>query len=95
MSLIFEFLTLKIPNKFVHKVHKNENGQFCYKIKIPRFKPRRGTKENAEKYLIGDKVLENGEIFFEVPDTGIGTGKGKIKMGDGIHDYVDLPYFIE
>ena len=54
-----------------------------------------GTRESAEMYLIGDSRLARGEIFFEVPDTGAGTGKGKIKMGDGIHDYSDLPYFIE
>ena len=57
--------------------------------------PRRGTRKSAENNLVGDNKLEEGEIFFEIPDTGAGTGKGKIKMGDGIHDYSDLPYFIE
>lgn len=59
------------------------------------FKPLRGTKKAAEELLSGETVLKYGEVFFEVPDTGVGTGAGKIKMGDGVHDYADLPYFLE
>jgi hypothetical protein len=58
-------------------------------------KPFRGTRKRAEEELVGDNKLQKGEVFFEVPDTGAGTGKGKIKMGDGKHNYSDLPYFIE
>lgn len=54
-----------------------------------RLRPYIGTKTEA-----GNKVLKNGEMFFEVPDTGIGTGAGKIKIGDGKTAYPDLPYFI-
>ena len=54
------------------------------------FRPRRGKKATAIANAI---VLKKGEIFFETPDNGIGTGPGKIKMGDGITTYEQLPYF--
>lgn len=56
------------------------------------FKPRRGKKATAISQNI---ILRSGEVFFEVPDTGVGTGKGKIKMGDGTTGYSSLPYFAE
>jgi len=56
------------------------------------FKPPRGTLSAALQQNI---KLKNGEIFFEVPDTGPGSGPGKIKMGDGETEYADLPYFLE
>ena len=56
------------------------------------FKPRRGKKSTA---ISQDIVLKNGEIFFEVPEEGVGSGKGKLKMGDGVTSYSDLPYFLE
>lgn len=56
------------------------------------FKPRRGKKATAISQNI---ILRSGEVFFEVPDTGVGTGKGKIKMGDGVTTYGNLPYFAE
>lgn len=55
------------------------------------FKPPRGTLSAALQQNI---KLKNGEIFFEVPDTGPGSGPGKIKMGDGETEYANLPYFI-
>ena len=57
-------------------------------------KPRRGTSTtmNTSK---ASTVLASGEIFFEVPATGMGTGPGKIKMGDGYTQYSALPYFME
>lgn len=54
-------------------------------------RPRRGKKATAESQNI---VLKRGEVFFEVPDGGVGTGEGKIKMGDGVTAYTDLPYFV-
>ena len=54
-------------------------------------KPRRGKKATAINQGI---ILKRGEIFFEVPDTGVGTGRGRIKIGDGSTSYGDLPYFI-
>ena len=52
-------------------------------------KPRRGTQSKAS-----DLVLQKGEIFFEIPTSGEGKGLGKIKMGDGVTPYSDLPYFL-
>lgn len=58
-------------------------------------RPRRGKKATAVAQLTASAPLKRGEIFFEVPDTGVGTGKGKIKMGDGTTAYASLPYFME
>ena len=55
-------------------------------------RPRRGKRSTAISKGI---VLKRGEIFFEVPDSGVGTGAGKIVMGDGTSAYEDLPYFNE
>ena len=53
-------------------------------------KPKRGKKSTA----IAQRIkLENGEIFFEMPETGVGTGEGNIKFGDGNTLYDELPYF--
>lgn len=57
-------------------------------------RPRRGKKATAEAQLTASAPLKRGEVFFEVPDTGVGTGAGKIKMGDGSTAYSALPYFI-
>ena len=56
-------------------------------------RPRRGKKSTAIAQLTSSNPLKRGEIFFEVPDEGVGTGAGKIKMGDGVTAYADLPYF--
>ena len=55
------------------------------------FKPRRGKKStmNGTK---ANTVLALGEMLFEVPDTGTGTGQSKAKMGDGTKAYSQLPY---
>lgn len=55
-------------------------------------RPRRGKKASATNQQL---VLKKGEIFFEVPDNGTGKGVGKIKMGDGVTQYGNLPYFFE
>lgn len=59
------------------------------------FKPRRGNLAMATSLLKGENKLKAGEMFFECPESGIGTGTGKIKMGDGVSDYEDLPYFLD
>ena len=59
------------------------------------FKPRRGNLAMATSLLKGENKLKSGEIFFECPDSGIGTGTGKLKMGDGVSDYDELPYFMD
>ena len=58
-------------------------------------RPRRGKKATATSQLTASAPLKRGEVFFEVPDTGVGTGAGKIKMGDGTTAYASLPYFLE
>lgn len=55
-------------------------------------KPRRGKKSTA---IASDIKLEKGEIFFEMPETGVGTGLGSIKFGDGNTIYRNLPYFFD
>ena len=55
-------------------------------------RPRRGKKSTAETQNI---VLKRGEIFFEAPETGVGTGAGRIKIGDGTTAYTSLPYFYD
>lgn len=58
-------------------------------------RPRRGKKATAIAQLTASAPLKRGEVFFEVPDAGTGTGAGKIKMGDGSTAYESLPYFLE
>ena len=55
-------------------------------------RPRRGKKSTAESQNI---ILKRGEVFFESPETGVGTGAGRIKIGDGTSTYSNLPYFLE
>lgn len=58
-------------------------------------RPRRGKKATAIAQLTASAPLKRGEVFFEVPDAGTGTGVGRIKMGDGSTAYESLPYFLE
>lgn len=55
-------------------------------------KPRRGTKTKMKSSRKSSLVLQEGEIFVECPDSGIGKGKCKIKIGDGVTAYALLPY---
>ena len=54
-----------------------------------KLRPRRSTKTEWD---IINPVLKEGEFVFEVPDTGVGTGLSKAKIGDGYRKYGDLPY---
>lgn len=54
-----------------------------------KLRPRRSTKTEWE--LI-NPVLMEGEIGVEFPDTGIGTGLCKFKLGDGYKKWSELPY---
>ena len=58
-------------------------------------RPRRGKKATAIAQLNSSAPLKRGEVFFEVPNGGTGTGAGRIKMGDGSTAYESLPYFLE
>lgn len=51
--------------------------------------PRRGTKYDWHTI---NPLLEEGEFVIEVPDSGVGTGLSKVKIGDGTNKYIDLPY---
>ena len=58
--------------------------------KIAVLKPLRGTSST-----LANVVLESGEIAFEYPSSGPGTGQGNIKMGDGSTTYNNLPDYIK
>ena len=57
-------------------------------------KPRRGLKSTMASSAKKGTVLASGELFVEAPDTGVGTGQHKIKIGDGTTAYNSLPYAI-
>ena len=50
-------------------------------------RPRRGKKATAISQNI---TLKAGEVFFETPTGGVGTGAGRIMMGDGSNNYTVL-----
>ena len=54
-----------------------------------KIRPRRGTKYEWETT---NPILEEGEFCVECPDTGIGTGLCRFKIGDGQSHWADLPY---
>jgi hypothetical protein len=54
-----------------------------------KIRPRRGTK--TEWNEINPTLLE-GELGIEYPDSGIGSGKCKFKLGDGVNKWSDLEY---
>lgn len=54
-----------------------------------KIRPRRSTKTEWE--LINPTLLE-GELGIEFPDSGIGTGLCKFKIGDGYTAWSDLKY---
>ena len=54
-----------------------------------KLRPRRGS---ATQWEYANPILAEGEMAFEVPDTGVGTGAINIKQGDGQTAWVNLPY---
>lgn len=54
-----------------------------------KIRPRRGTKSEWE---LVNPVLMEGEIGVEFPDTGIGSGLCKFKIGNGISKWSELTY---
>ena len=56
-----------------------------------RIRPRRSTRDEWEYY---NPILAEGEMGIEVADTGVGTGTIKVKIGDGVTRWKDLPYAI-
>ena len=57
-----------------------------------KIKPRRGTRTQWEFF---NPILAEGELAIENPDTGTGTGSIKMKIGDGVTGYKNLPYAID
>ena len=56
------------------------------------FRPHRGGKSKMNVGSGSTHVLEDGEFFVEYPDTGAGSGKCKVKVGNGVSIYTELPY---
>lgn len=54
-----------------------------------KIRPRRGT---ATEWSSINPVLKEGEMGVEYPDSGIGTGLCKFKLGDGYTQWNDLSY---
>lgn len=54
-----------------------------------KLRPRRSTRTEWE---IVNPVLMEGELGIEFPDSGIGTGLCKFKLGDGFKKWSELPY---
>ncbi len=54
-----------------------------------KIRPRRGTKY---EFSIVNPILAEGELVMEVPESGVGTGLSKFKIGDGVSKYNELPY---
>ena len=55
-------------------------------MRIEVIQLKRGNKETLEAVLRGERKPADGEPIFEI-DT------GKLKFGDGQHNYIDLEYF--
>ena len=54
-----------------------------------KIRPRRST---ATEWNLINPVLKEGELGIEYPDTGVGTGLCKFKLGGGYKKWEDLPY---
>ena len=55
-----------------------------------KFRPRRGT---ALQWTEANTLLNEGEIAFEFANR-IGDGEAKVKIGDGVNRWNDLPYAV-
>ena len=54
-----------------------------------KLRPARG---NSAEWNAVDPVLFEGELGIEIPDSGIGTGLCKFKLGDGVKKWSQLAY---
>ena len=57
-----------------------------------KIRPRRGNKAEWE---FNNPILAIGELGIEHPDTGVGTGVVKMKVGDGVTAWKLLPYALD
>lgn len=55
-------------------------------------KPHRGAKTYMTTGSGKDVVLADGELFVELPDSGLSSGTARFKIGDGTSAYSALPY---
>lgn len=58
-------------------------------MSFAKLRPRRGTKTEWQMF---NPILMEGELGIEYPDTGIGTGLCKFKLGNGYTKWSELPY---
>lgn len=58
-------------------------------MSFAKIRPRRGT---ADQWTNANPVLVEGELGIEVPNEGVGTGVCRMKFGDGVTAWTDLPY---
>lgn len=56
---------------------------------LAKIRPRRST---ATEWSIINPILKEGELAVEFPDSGIGTGLCRFKIGDGRTSWNDLEY---
>ena len=54
-----------------------------------KLRPRRST---TTEWNMINPILMEGELGIEFPDSGIGTGLCKFKIGDGVKKWNELPY---
>lgn len=54
-------------------------------------KPKRGT---AQQWLAVDPILKLGEMGIQVCDEGVGKGVCRVKFGDGVSKWSELPFGI-
>lgn len=54
-----------------------------------KIRPRRGTLYEWSTY---NPILYEGELAVEYPESGVGTGLCRFKIGDGVTKYSNLPY---
>lgn len=61
-------------------------------MSFAKIRPRRGTLTD---WNTANPILDEGELAWEYPDSGVGSGICKVKIGDGIHRYKQLQYALD
>lgn len=57
-----------------------------------KIRPKSGT---TQQWATANTILGEREIGYEVPSGGVGSGAVRMKMGDGVTPWNDLPYAID
>lgn len=85
-TLPFQNTTLDIPTvTYDANGHITGKGTTTVNLPVPVFK-------TATQWTTANTVLGAGQIGYEVPSGGIGTGPVSIKVGDGTTAWASLPY---